>query len=77
MTTLIENKGKYFGTLSQEAQMLSMYIGLRKEACAKWLKHERLRGVLDLMQRYPDRPLRGECIARAAQEIENFILGLT
>lgn len=67
-------KDEYFMSLKQEAQKLSRQTGLRKEACEKWMNFVGIRGVLDLMGRYPG-ALYDQCIARAGQEIEDYILG--
>jgi hypothetical protein len=59
-------------TIRMEAHLLSIFTGLRQQACERWMRHVGIRSVCDLRQRYPG-ALHADCLTRAAGEIEAFI----
>jgi hypothetical protein len=59
--------------LAHEARLLSSRTGLRAEACEKWMRHVGINGIPDLMHRYPG-VRHAECMMKAGEEIEAFIL---
>ncbi len=60
-------------TIRQEAELLSSRTGLCAAACEKWMRYVGVAGVMDLMRLYPDAE-HAEAMARAAREIEDFVL---
>jgi hypothetical protein len=63
----------HFMSLSQEAESLSRKTGLKASACKRWMQEESIRGVPDLHIKWPELS-HAECIGKAQDEIERFIL---
>jgi hypothetical protein len=60
-------------SIDQEADMLGRRLGLKPKACKKWMQEQKISSILELKTLWPELT-QTECMGKAQDEIEKFIL---